>query len=166
MSAAQAHEAAGAGTHGSADRGGGDSADRGGGDSADRGGGASAGRGGDSEVRLAGIAGYAMLVLGAVSAVGTLLGFAFDAPIPAPLHHANLAVALLELSLGYGVVRRMRGPWSFAIAAEGVITLVNVLGIPEYLRAKDWVSLGLAGGRGILLVLLVLCAGAIARTRE
>ena len=115
----------------------------------------------DAAVRLLRLAGLGALTVGALAFVAIVGGLAFDAPVPPPLHHANLAVALLQLGLGAGVASRKRAPWAFLIACTAVITLINILGLPELLRAKDAAALVLAGLCSVEFVLLLLGASAV-----
>lgn len=115
----------------------------------------------DGAVKLLRNAGVGGLVIGAITLITIVGGIAFDAPVPPPLHHANLAMALLQLGLGAGVAARKRAPWAFLVSTTAVISLVNLLGLPELLRAKDAVAIAIAALCSVELVLLLLGTSAV-----
>jgi hypothetical protein len=99
-----------------------------------------------------------MLLVGAANVVGYLAGGLFRGEVPPVLAYANLGTAILELSLALGIFRKARAAWAFALAVEGAMAVVNLLGLAPMLRAGaiGQASAALVAVRAVTLVLLIL----------
>jgi hypothetical protein len=91
--------------------------------------------------------GSTLLVSGALVLVLAIVGVGFTADgVPRAVKYANVAGAILDVALGFGVMQRRRGAWAFAVSLFGVLTLVNLLSTPAFLRigASGYVALAAA----------------------
>ncbi len=84
---------------------------------------------------VARIAGNMMIVVGALGVVLTLLSKAFVAPMPPVVIYANVTACVLEALLGIGVIQHKRPAWSFGVAIWGVFIVINLLALPQMIRA-------------------------------
>lgn len=104
------------------------------------------------------VSGFLALALGVVGVVGFVTGFAFGSSLPPVVRYANFAAAIVEGALGAGVLRRRRAPWSFLLALEWTMLVVNLLALPHLIRAgaAGHVAIVFASARAALTVLLTL----------
>ncbi len=87
---------------------------------------------------IARIAGSMMIVVGVVGVIGAVTGFAFAHPKIAPVAlYANFAASVLDIGLGIGVLRHNRAAWAFAVSMFGTMLCVNLLALPQFLRADS-----------------------------
>jgi hypothetical protein len=99
---------------------------------------------------LARVAGNLMIAVGALGIVLTLVHKAFVAPLPPVVIYANVTACVLEAMLGLGVIQRKRPAWSFGIAIWGTFIVINLLSLPQMVRAGfpvGGLSAIVAGGR-------------------
>lgn len=81
--------------------------------------------------------------------LGTLIAIAAGAAwehakIPPAPHYANLGAALLDLLIAWGLWRRSRAAWAFALSIWGTLLLINLLAAPRLLEAGAVGALSLA----------------------
>jgi hypothetical protein len=117
---------------------------------------------------LARLAGNLMIAVGALGIVLTLEHKAFVAPLPPVVIYANVTACALEAMLGVGVIQRKRAAWSFGMAIWGTFIVINLLSLPQMIRAGfpvGGLSAIIAGGRCVW-GLFLLFASPEFRTRR
>jgi hypothetical protein len=110
---------------------------------------------------LARIAGNMMIAVGALGVVLTIVHKAFVAPIPPVVIYANVTACVLEAMLGIGVTQRKRAAWSFGIAIWGTFLVVNLLALPQMVRAGfpvGGLSAVIAAGRVLWGIVLAVAS--------
>jgi hypothetical protein len=78
--------------------------------------------------------------------------------LPPPLGFTLLGTAALEIALGFGLLRRDRASWAFALALAGVLTLTLLLALPAILRGGVSVAVGTVALVGVAAQLALLVA--------
>ena len=114
------------------------------------------------------IAGNLMIAVGALGVVLTLLHKAFVPPIPPVVIYANVSACVIEAMLGVGVTQKKRAAWSFGVAIWGTFLVVNLLALPQMIRAGfpvGGLSAIIASGR-VVWGIVLLMASAEFRTRR
>jgi membrane protein YdbS with pleckstrin-like domain len=110
---------------------------------------------------LSRIAGNMMIAVGALGVVLTLVHKAFVAPLPPVVIYANVTACVLEALLGVGVIQRRRAAWSFGVAIWGTFLVVNLLSLPQMIRAGfpvGGLSAIIASGRVLWGIVLLLAS--------
>jgi hypothetical protein len=108
---------------------------------------------------LSRIAGNMMIAVGALGVVLTLVHKAFVAPLPPVVIYANVTACVLEAMLGLGVIQRRRAAWSFGVAIWGTFLVINLLGLPQMIRAGfpvGGLSAVIAAGRVVWGIVLLV----------
>ena len=111
----------------------------------------------DPDRSLVRIAGALAVGIGGIGLLGYLLGFLFRGAVPVVLGYAHLGASILELSLALGIMRKRRAAWAFAVALEGTVVLICLLGLAQTLHAGGvgQMSTVVTVARLILLILLI-----------
>ena len=105
------------------------------------------------------IAGWLMVMIGVFGLAGYAAGFVYRGDVPAVLGYAHVGASVIELSLAYGIFQRRRAAWSFGVALESTMTVVNLLGLAQTLEAGAIGTASAAVVTARLVAMVLLIAG-------
>jgi hypothetical protein len=76
--------------------------------------------------------------------------------LPLPLVCALIGTAILEIALGYGLLRRARAAWSFAVSLTSVLAVALLIALPAIFKSGGSTLLGTAAAMLIATQLVLL----------